>query len=210
MIKWHGPQSIADLASRIGVSHEAIRVQLRRLAKHGLVVATRQLRGVGRPIQLWTLTEAGHRQFPDTHADVTVQLIDAIRSTCGDAALEAVIATRDQTIRHDYVEAMQEVQSPRAKVERLAHLRTREGYMAEWAVSDMGFVLIENHCPICAAARSCQGFCRSELDLFRAVLGPHCVVERIEHIVSGARRCAYAVTVNTDSIHPKEHDHGLD
>ncbi len=55
------------------------------------------------------------------------------------------------------------------------------------------FLLIENHCPICAAARACQGLCRSELAIFRAVLGPDVSVERIEHIPTGARRCAYRV-----------------
>lgn len=55
------------------------------------------------------------------------------------------------------------------------------------------FVLVENHCPICAAATACQGFCTSELDLFRSVLGPGVDVERTEHIVGGDRRCAYRV-----------------
>ncbi len=57
-----------------------------------------------------------------------------------------------------------------------------------------GFRLIENHCPICAAARVCQGFCRSELALFREVLGPGVAVERTEHLLAGGRRCAYRVT----------------
>ena len=56
------------------------------------------------------------------------------------------------------------------------------------------FLLVENHCPICAAATACQGFCISELDLFRSVLGPGVDVERTEHIVAGDRRCAYRVT----------------
>jgi predicted ArsR family transcriptional regulator len=57
-----------------------------------------------------------------------------------------------------------------------------------------GFLLVENHCPICAAARVCQGFCRSELELFREVLGPGVEVERTEHVLAGGRRCAYRVT----------------
>jgi predicted ArsR family transcriptional regulator len=56
-----------------------------------------------------------------------------------------------------------------------------------------GFLLVENHCPICAAANACQGFCSTELDLFRTVLGPSVEVERVEHIVSGDQRCAYRV-----------------
>ena len=45
--------------------------------------------------------------------------------------------------------------------------------MAECAAQpDGSFILAENHCPICVAAKSCQGLCREELDLFRAALGP--------------------------------------
>jgi predicted ArsR family transcriptional regulator len=52
---------------------------------------------------------------------------------------------------------------------------------------------VENHCPICAAATACQGFCRSELAIFREMLGPTCDIERTEHIIQGARRCAYLI-----------------
>jgi predicted ArsR family transcriptional regulator len=34
--------------------------------------------------------------------------------------------------------------------------------------ADGSCLLIENHCPICAAAEACQGFCRSELEVFQA------------------------------------------
>jgi predicted ArsR family transcriptional regulator len=57
-----------------------------------------------------------------------------------------------------------------------------------------GFLFIENHCPICAAASACQGFCTSELDVFRSVMGTGVTVERSEHILGGDRRCAYRVT----------------
>ena len=80
------------------------------------------------------------------------------------------------------------------KVAVLASLRSAEGYMADWREEDDGsLLLIENHCPICAAATACQGFCRAELDVFRAVLGPAVTVSRQEHIVSGGRRCSYRV-----------------
>jgi predicted ArsR family transcriptional regulator len=66
--------------------------------------------------------------------------------------------------------------------------------MATWQeADDGGLLLIENHCPICAAATACQGFCRAELDVFRAVLGPETEVVRNEHIVAGARRCSYSI-----------------
>ncbi len=78
---------------------------------------------------------------------------------------------------------------------RLAELRSVEGYMAAWSAdADGGFTLVENHCPICAAATACQGFCRAELEVFRAVLGDGVSVERTDYILAGARRCAYRIT----------------
>jgi predicted ArsR family transcriptional regulator len=53
-------------------------------------------------------------------------------------------------------------------------------------------VIVENHCPICAAAMACQGFCRSELALFAWLLAP-ARVERSEHLLAGSRRRSYLV-----------------
>ncbi|AHC45613.1 putative transcriptional regulator [Achromobacter xylosoxidans NBRC 15126 = ATCC 27061] len=64
--------------------------------------------------------------------------------------------------------------------------------MAEYEELDDGSLLfIENHCPICAAATACQGFCRAELAVFEQVLQAR--VERVEHILKQARRCAYTI-----------------
>ena len=57
---------------------------------------------------------------------------------------------------------------------------------------DGSWTLVENHCPICAAAEVCQGLCAGELELFRRVLGAR--VERTEHLLDGARRCVYRIT----------------
>jgi predicted ArsR family transcriptional regulator len=79
-------------------------------------------------------------------------------------------------------------------VAALAQARDSEGYMAQvQPQGDGSFLLVENHCPICAAARECQGFCRSELALFQRAL-PGSTVERAEHLLSGARRCVYKIT----------------
>jgi len=81
------------------------------------------------------------------------------------------------------------------RVQALAEIRRQQGYMAECVQRRDGSILLtENHCPICIAAASCQGLCREELSLFRSLLGGRARVERIDHILAGARRCAYMVT----------------
>ena len=195
LLKTRGPQTAADLGKATGVTGEAARQQLVRLAADGLVVATAEPHGVGRPAQVWALTEAGNARFPDAHAELTAQLIRSIRSELGEEILDRLIDARSVESKAAYAAALEGSTDLGEKVARLAEARTREGYMAESRAEGDGYVLVENHCPICVAATTCQGFCRTELDTFREVLGPDVSVERTEHIVQGDRRCAYRVTL---------------
>ena len=87
--------------------------------------------------------------------------------------------------------------SLRKRVEALASIRTAEGYMAE-VVEESPEVLrlIEHHCPICAAAETCQGLCRAELEVFRASLGDDVSIERTMHLLSDGDRCVYRIQLN--------------
>lgn len=87
---------------------------------------------------------------------------------------------------------------------KLSELRSAEGYMAEVQPTPdrKGFLLIENHCPICAAAHACQGFCRAELEIFRDALGDGAEVTRTEHLLAGARRCTYRITPRRRGTRP--------
>jgi len=81
------------------------------------------------------------------------------------------------------------------RVATLAGIRREEGYMAEWGRRRDGTVkLAENHCSISKAARFCPKLCAAELSLFRSVLGDDVSVDRVEHILSGDRCCAYRIT----------------
>jgi predicted ArsR family transcriptional regulator len=195
LLKTRGPQTTADLGEAAGVTAEAARQQLARLADDGLVVATSEPRGVGRPAQVWGLTEAGNARFPDAHAELTAQLIGTIRTQFGEEVLDRLIDARAAESRTAYAAALEGAADLGERVARLAEARTREGYMAESRAEGEGYLLVENHCPICVAATVCQGFCRAELDTFRQVLGPDASVERTEHIVNGDRRCAYRIAL---------------
>jgi predicted ArsR family transcriptional regulator len=193
LLKTRGPQKAADLGKALGITGEAARQQLMKLAADELVEAASEARGVGRPTQVWHLTAAGNARFPDAHAELTVQLIDTIRSELGESALERLIAAREEKTRSHYVAELDGVTELSERVACLADIRSREGYMAEWRAEGDGFLLIENHCPICAAATVCQGLCQTELELFGTVLGEGIHITRVDHITAGARRCAYRI-----------------
>jgi len=195
LLKTHGPRTSAELGAALAISDEAARQQLVKLAAEGFVAGSAEANGVGRPTQVWRLTPAGNARFPDAHAELTVQLLRTIRAELGEEALGRLIAAREQETRTNYSAELADAVGVRERVAGLAAIRTREGYMAEWGEEGDGYVLVENHCPICAAATTCQGFCRAELDVFQAVLGAAVTVTRVEHIPAGSRRCAYRITL---------------
>lgn len=194
-LKRHGPLTAAELGEQLGTTGEAARQQLLKLAAEHLVEATAEPRGVGRPAQTWHLTDTGNGRFPDAHANLTADLLRTIRTTLGQPTLDLLIAAREAETRKIYEADLKGIEPVEVRIARLTEMRAREGYMAEWrrAEDGRGWLLIENHCPICAAATACQGFCRAELDIFRDVLGPDVMVAREEHILMGARRCAYRI-----------------
>jgi len=195
-LKTVGEQTAAQLATRLDVTTMAIRQHLAALEGEGLVDHSEAPRSVGRPARLWHLTPAAAERFPDSHADLTVDLLESMQSAFGDEGLEKLLAVRAKRQLATYRERMPGTEAPLdRRVAALSKLRKEEGYMAQWSRTrgEKGaLMIVENHCPICAAARTCQGLCRDELALFQDLL-PDADVERVDHLLEGARRCAYRV-----------------
>ncbi|WP_199096532.1 metalloregulator ArsR/SmtB family transcription factor [Dyella sp. ASV21] len=194
-LKTVGPLSTATLAESLGLTAEAVRQQVQKLHESELIVGEAERgTGAGRPRQVWALTATGHARFPDTHAQLAVDLIGSVRQLFGDAGVDRLIDARREDNRQAYLDQLKNARSIGERVRRLAEIRQREGYMARAERDGSDWLLIEDHCPICAAARACQGFCRAELQLFQDVLGPQVRVEREQHLLAGARRCSYRVS----------------
>ncbi|MUL38534.1 helix-turn-helix transcriptional regulator [Gloeocapsopsis dulcis] len=195
LLKQQGATDAQELASHLGISAMAVRQHLYALQEEKLITYQEEAREMGRPAKLWQLTPAADRLFPDGYADLTLSLINSVKEAFGDAGLEQLLNVRTRHQIGAYQSSIPSQASLEQRLEVLAALRTEEGYMAEiQALDDDCFLLIENHCPICAAATACTGLCAKELEIFQSVLGEDAVVERTEHIISGERRCVYQVS----------------
>lgn len=195
-IKRLGPQSAALLSKQLDMTTMGIRQHLDQLSAEGLVQAT-EPRGQarGRPVRHWQLTEKGNRRFPDAHAQVTAELIAGVRDLLGADSLDQIIRHRGEQALAHYRQVLVNEATLQTKVIALARARTEEGYMADvQLLSAEEMLLIENHCPICIAAQSCQGFCRTELETFQQLFGDGVKVEREDYLLAGGRRCSYRIS----------------
>lgn len=185
-----------DLAAEFGLTDTALRQHLDALEDAGMVTRSiAEPTGRGRPPVHWQLAPAATESFPDRHGDLTVELISSMRSTLGESALERVIAERSNRQTAAYSLALLDAHDLSDRLQRLADLRSDEGYLAEVQCTGDDFVLIEHHCPIGEAAGACGALCTAELDVFRRVLGDDVTVTRTQHLLAGDRRCSYRVEV---------------
>ena len=195
LLKTKGTQTAARMAKRLGVTTMAVRQHLSVLQGEGLVDFTDERRKVGRPAHLWKLTPKAHDRFPDSHAGLAVEMLQAIRSAFGEEGLERLTDERMRQQEQNYRRRMPGPDAPlEERVAALARLRREEGYMAQWGRKRDGAIeLVENHCSIANAAQFCPQLCASELSVFRAVLGDDVSVDRVEHLLRGDRRCTYRI-----------------
>ena len=194
LLKQEGALDSAALARRLKLTAMAVRQHLYALQKEKLVTHDERPVPLGRPAKFWQLTRDADRLFPEAYAELTLALIGAMGESFGPSGMQKVLDARAAAQGAVYRTRIPASAPLEKKLRDLARVRSEEGYMAEVRRDGDAFLFIENHCPICAAANVCQGFCSTELDLFKSVLGPDVAVERSEHIVSGDRRCVYRVT----------------
>jgi len=206
-LKHRETATAGELAAEFGLTDTAVRQHLETLEQLGLVArAVTRPAGRGRPPVHWRLSALASGLFPDRHGELTVELLDAVRQTFGDAGAEAVVAARTARQRDTYRQLLGHPLPGTplpgtaddvpvvVRATRLAKIRASEGYLAEVTRDGETIVLTEHHCPIHDAAAACPGLCQGELELFRDVLGEDVIVERTSHLLAGDARCVYRLT----------------
>ena len=190
LLKTEGPLDSATLAKRLKVTPMAVRQHLYALKRRSS--SRRGAAGAAGPSrQALALTRAADRLFPDAYAERTRPSSRRFRRRSGRGMtrlLDSRLARHETTMpRGDAVG------TPGEKSSSWLKSADEEGYMAKSGAMAAATSSSRTIARFAPAATRCQGFCATELELFRSALGPGVTVERAEHILSGDRRCAYRI-----------------
>ena len=188
------PLSAHELGERFGLTANALRRHLEQLESDELVRHRREVRGVGAPVFVYSLTEAGEALFPQGYASVLAAVLESVRETSGP---EGVIAlARRQWARLAEGASSRLAELPlHERAQLLAELRSSQGYMAEAippgpdGAVDGAPVLREYHCAIRDVAEQFPEICVAEQEFVERMLAVP--VERTAHILSGCSCCEY-------------------
>lgn len=194
ILKTQGPNDSNFLAAKLRLSPMAVRQHLYALRRSKLVACKPEARPSGRPAKVWRLLRAADRYFPDGHSLLSINLMEAARSAFGARQIGRLLARLEDRDRRIISQLMPENAALKENALALARIRSEQGYLAELKEPGDGrLLLIENHCPILAAATACRGLCEVERGVFQKVLGSDCRIERTEHVLEGSRHCVYQI-----------------
>ncbi|HWW45483.1 MAG TPA: helix-turn-helix domain-containing protein [Acidimicrobiia bacterium] len=192
-LRRRGEATAEQLAEQLGVTLSGVRQLLSALQDDGLVESVAATKtGRGRRPLVYSLTPRADTLFPKAYGELTNELLDYVADT-DQRLVDDVFARR----RDNRVAAAQARLEPKrslgAKVAELTRILDEDGYLATHERVGTGvWRIVEHNCAIWAVAQRYGQACSSELDFIRTVL-PDADVERVAHMVAGARHCAYEV-----------------
>jgi len=194
-VRRRGEATAEQIAEQLGMTVSGARQHLSALTRDGLVEASELPAPEprrGRRTLVYSVTPAADSLFPKAYGELTNELLGYV-ADADPAMLEDLFAKRRE---HRITAARTRLESKRslgAKVAELTRILDEDGYLATHEKASPGVYLItEQNCAIWAVAQKYGQACTSEIDFIRAVL-PEATVERVQHMVAGARRCAYEV-----------------
>ncbi len=194
-----GDASADAVAAELGITVSGARQHLVALAEHGLLEADEVApvdaagrRTRGRTAHEYHVTELADALFPKAYAALTNELLGYLDDESDDTVTRLFARRREHRI--DVArQRLGRCRSLRAKIFELAEILDEDGYMATAEEIGTGaYRLVEHNCAIANVARRYGQACTSEIEFIRAVL-PGASVDRVSHMVEGARHCAYEI-----------------
>ena len=192
-IKVNGSMTADTLARELSISPVAVRQHLAALEAEGYITTAVERRGLGRPVHRYSVTEGGDETFPRSYDRVANELLDELRLSGGEAAVEAVFAARSERLQSATLVRIHG--KPLCdRVEEAARFQSEYGFMAETQKDGDELLLIEHNCAICKLAKQNPIACKHELQMIQRMMGDGVRVVRERYILEGDPTCTYRIT----------------
>jgi len=185
------PLTTKQLATKLGVSPNAIRHHLKELEAERLIVYGREQRGLGAPTFAYRLSDSGESLFPKRYEQTLTELLDRVTEKAGRQAAVELFEDHYAALERKARVTFEGVTGA-DRLAAIAELLTDAGYMAEWQEAEGAFRLAEHNCAIRSVAERFPEVCAAEEKFLQAILGA--AVDRRTHIVNGCNACEYAIT----------------
>jgi predicted ArsR family transcriptional regulator len=193
MLKIKGSLTVGDMAEEVGITEMAVRRHLNTLERDNLIQTRLVRQAMGRPTNVYSLSEEADNIFPKNYHDLSLELLQDIQELQGTKMVEALFNRRMQRLEESYVDSVASNPSFDDKMKRLAQLQNEKGYMVQIEKDEKTgkYFFVESNCPISTVAKEYNYACSCEKALFQKVLDAE--VEQDSCMATGADNCVYVI-----------------
>jgi len=185
--------TIIELAEQVGISPISIRHHIASLEAEGLIASEDERHGVGRPRQVFFLTETGIEQFPTRYVRLTVRLLEHLKETMPEAMINKLFAQMAQDLAHDLAEGTETKNlTIKERLDLVKDLLRREGFDIEWEQLEDGYAIHEASCPYYYIGQNHPEVCAVDQILISTVLS--LPAEKVKCILNGDSNCTYQIS----------------
>jgi predicted ArsR family transcriptional regulator len=184
--------SIVELADAVEINPISVRHHISKLQADGLVASEEERHGVGRPRQVFFLTEAGMEEFPTRYLRLTIRLLEQLKENLPQQMVDKLFSQMAADLVQEYAQtASQEDMSIEERLEFVNDLLQDEGFDLEWEKRDDQYFIREVSCPYLHVGQSHPEICVIDQTLISTVL--ELPTEKVKCILDGDNHCTYVV-----------------
>jgi len=193
--------TVSELAEQLGFNPISIRHHLIKLEAEGLIQAEDQRNGVGRPRQVFSLTEAGLELFPTRYLQLTSRLLERIKQSLPEGGIEAIFSEMGADVVRNYSSVSPIENLPfEERLDLLREILAKEGFTVEWEKKGDAYHINELNCPYYQIGISHPEVCTVDRAVISGVLDVPAT--RINCILNGDSFCTYVVPIIANSDIP--------
>jgi predicted ArsR family transcriptional regulator len=189
----HPRRTIIELADNVGICPISIRHHISSLTAEGLVSSDEERHGVGRPRQVFFLTESGAEQFPTRYVRLTIRLLEQLKETMPAAMVNQLFTQMAQELAKDLAaDAKANNLTMQERLELVKNILQREGFTIEWEQQGDQYQIREISCPYYYVGQDHPEVCAVDQILISTMLSSP--ASKTKCILNGDTFCTYVVS----------------
>lgn len=205
--------TVAELAEQLEMAPVSVRHHLDILQGDNLICVDRLERkgNVGRPQQIYVLTEEAVAYFPNNFATLAEKLVDQLKQLLPPEQIPNAFRAMAREMAAE-CEGLDEEMSIEARLEQATSFLNAHGYLARWEAADRQqddyaeeaestskeLLIHKYNCPYAGVSDEHSELCLMDKALIDELTG--CTCERIASMAEGAACCTYRVIAQPEAL----------
>ncbi len=182
--------TISDLAEAVEINPISVRHHIGKLEAAGFVTSESERHGVGRPRQIYFLTEKGMDQFPSRNIHLASELISEMKKSLSKDRVDQIFRDMGSNLQSGEEGKLQEMSLD----ERLTWIKqklTSEGFGVSIDRTPDEIFIYENGCPYYHVGQEHREVCIIDNEFINVALETK--AKRITCMLDGDSRCTYVI-----------------